>query len=689
MKRKLSDRKTVDNNSQKIFSKRYESELKATTKYLKENYGSDVIIHHKMSYTYFPRRIKAYSNYAKFICETVGDIVTEIDIEKELSFIGSLPFMSNLDLLNNFFHLSLAIAIYILDTLKDCDCLSEAIPYIPSEREVLNTVVLPEKFHYPTYSNELIKGVILLIESRNQNTYVNCSHMDVFYNESICNHNPMIIEPGVGAVKSHPSMIQSMSYKQRLNHLISYIPQAVLVKAEENFKEAIDHCIVLILKEFEYIEEKQYEQNEDMQPLSEVQKTALKVSTIFNFIDHNRYGLLSTQKTKKDRFKIINPYEICFAAFYLLNYKDDDYVWLIELCGIIVEMACEMLPWYLRPDFSSLQEIEYLYTPVSTLNAVYFRSWDGATNDESDVSIIKDTICKIVYRKEHYVLPQNNALLRRFMFTCKGTFEIILELGLLIIATPIFVLILHELYKHKSAPVPIALVIIILILVSHRRELHNLNITLLKRIFRRFLIRRITRTSEIGFPKSLEDIKSKEEFKKEIDELKRSISEQKEELARYRSQMHDATKAIEEQKKQFDVIKAKYDADSLELAELRETIYNIQNSTELELEVQNIVPHFPYTSKKKIIIVGGYEKWIIAMKRYIPNAIYINPSSLNFDVTLIKNADVLWLQTNAMPHSLYYKIIDRARSNNILIKYFSFPSAKKCAVQIYMDEEVV
>ena len=66
--------------------------------------------------------------------------------------------------------------------------------------------------------------------------------------------------------------------------------------------------------------------------------------------------------------------------------------------------------------------------------------------------------------------------------------------------------------------------------------------------------------------------------------------------------------------------------------------------------------------------------------------LYINPSSLNFDVTLIKNADVLWLQTNAMPHSLYYKIIDRARNSNIRIKYFSFPSAKKCAVQIYMGE---
>ena len=336
---------------------------------------------------------------------------------------------------------------------------------------------------------------------------------------------------------------------------------------------------MLILKEFEYIEEKEYEQVEET-TLSEVQKTALKANVVFNFIDQNRHGILSTQKSKKDLLEIGNPYEICFAAFYLLNYKDDDYVWLIELCGIVVEMACEMLPWYLRPDFSSQQEIEYLYTPVSTLNAVYYRLWNGTTDDESDVSIIKDTICKLCIGRS-YVLPQNNALLRRFMFMRKGTVEFIMELGLLIFTIPLFVLILlilHELYKQLAVPVSIAITVILLIILDHRKELHSFNITLLERIFRKFLIRRITRIPEIGFPKSKEKIRSEEDYEKEIDELSRSIAEQKNELARYKSQLHDAAKSIEEYKKQFDSIKAKYDANILELAELREAIYNIQTA---------------------------------------------------------------------------------------------------------------
>ena len=689
MKRKSTYKNPKKTMVRETFNRRYENDLKNASKYLKEHYGSDIIKHQKLSYSFFSRRIKAYSNYAKFICAVAGERLQALDIEKELSFIGSLPFMTNLDLLNSFFHISLAIAIFILDALKDCGSLSEAIQYIPSERGVLNTVVLPERFQYPTYSNDLIKGVILLIENRDQNTCLNLSHMDVFYNESTCNHNPTITETRVELDKPRPMMIQSMSYKKRLKHLISYIPEAILEKAEEHFEHAIDQCTVLILKEFEYIEGKDYEQVEETQPLSELQKIVAKVSTVFNFINHNRHGILSTQKSKKDQLKIGNPYEICFAAFYLLNYKDDDYVWLIELCGIIVEMACEMLPWYLRPDFSSQQQIEYLYTPVSTLNAVYYRSWNGATDDESDVSVIKDTICKIVYQKESYVLPQNNALLKRFMFMRKGTVEFIMELGLLIFTTPLFVLILliiHEIYEQVAVPASIAIAVLLLIILDHRKDLHSFNIALLKRIFRKLLIRRITQPPEIGFPKSIEDIRSKEEYEKVIDELSQRIAEQKEELVRYKSQIHDAAKAIEEQKKQFDVIKAKYDADNLELVELRETIYNIQNSTELEIEVQNIVPNFPYTPKKKTIIVGGYEKWIVAMKQRIPNAIYINPSSLNFNVALVKNADVLWLQTNAMPHSLYYKIIDKARNSGIRIKYFSFPSAQKCAMQILMFE---
>ena len=369
MKRKSSNKKIVDNSSKKTFSKRYESELKATVKYLKENYGSDVIINHKMSYTYFPRRIKAYSNYAKYIFQLYGDKFKYIDTDKELSFIGSLPFVTNLDILNALFNISLAIAIYILDLLNDSGCLSDAIMYIPSEKELLNEVVLPDGFRYPTYSNELIKGVIFLIEHRNENVCSKKNNNEVFYNQMNVNmiSRNNITEQSIKKWNKSFSAIQSMNYSQRLKCLISFIPSETLERIENEFRGKIEYCTKLLLYEFDYVED--LKSND--QSLSEEQKIALKTQRVFSFIDRNSCGTLNALKSKKNKLKLENPYEICFAAFYLLEYKGDDYAWLIELCGIISEMACNMLPWYKRPDFSSQTEIEYHCVPVSTLNYIY------------------------------------------------------------------------------------------------------------------------------------------------------------------------------------------------------------------------------------------------------------------------------------------------------------------------------
>ena len=56
------------------------------------------------------------------------------------------------------------------------------------------------------------------------------------------------------------------------------------------------------------------------------------------------------------------------------------------------------------------------------------------------------------------------------------------------------------------------------------------------------------------------------------------------------------------------------------------------------------------------------------------------------DVNTVKNADVVWIQANAMPHKLYYKIINAARKDNIPVRYFGYAGARKCAEQLVMDE---
>ena len=50
------------------------------------------------------------------------------------------------------------------------------------------------------------------------------------------------------------------------------------------------------------------------------------------------------------------------------------------------------------------------------------------------------------------------------------------------------------------------------------------------------------------------------------------------------------------------------------------------------------------------------------------------------------NCEVVWLQTNALGHSGYYKVIDIVRRNHIKVCYFSYASAEKCAEQFALED---
>ena len=56
------------------------------------------------------------------------------------------------------------------------------------------------------------------------------------------------------------------------------------------------------------------------------------------------------------------------------------------------------------------------------------------------------------------------------------------------------------------------------------------------------------------------------------------------------------------------------------------------------------------------------------------------------DINVVKSADVVWIQTNAISHKFYYRIIDTARKENIPVRYFGSASARKCAEQLVTNE---
>lgn len=93
----------------------------------------------------------------------------------------------------------------------------------------------------------------------------------------------------------------------------------------------------------------------------------------------------------------------------------------------------------------------------------------------------------------------------------------------------------------------------------------------------------------------------------------------------------------------------------------------------------------PWQVKRRVVVFGGHDSWRKAVKPLLPGARFYDREVLP-DLNAIRGADVVWLQVNALSHKYYYRIIDAARKHEIPVRYFGSASAKKCAVQLALDE---
>ena len=74
------------------------------------------------------------------------------------------------------------------------------------------------------------------------------------------------------------------------------------------------------------------------------------------------------------------------------------------------------------------------------------------------------------------------------------------------------------------------------------------------------------------------------------------------------------------------------------------------------------------------------------MKKRLPEVMFISPDTLP-NVDLIRGADTVWIQTNCISHSDYFKIMDAAKDSGIQIRYFVWAGANKCAEQLVKAQE--
>lgn len=147
---------------------------------------------------------------------------------------------------------------------------------------------------------------------------------------------------------------------------------------------------------------------------------------------------------------------------------------------------------------------------------------------------------------------------------------------------------------------------------------------------------------------------------------------------------YEADRQVRDEKKRYEELERRTANDRLELAALRELVFNQQeNLYQDEAPAKGI--SFPYKTERRIVVFGGHDSWTREIKPKLPSVRFIDRDMLP-NAEMIRKADVVWIQSNAISHAFFYRIIDEVRKHNVPLRYFSYASATKCAEQIVQED---
>lgn len=169
-----------------------------------------------------------------------------------------------------------------------------------------------------------------------------------------------------------------------------------------------------------------------------------------------------------------------------------------------------------------------------------------------------------------------------------------------------------------------------------------------------------------------------------VQDLKESLRAIKCRQESLEEKYHAAEKLLREKQKKIEELQEAAETDRAELADLRDIVFNMA-SKEPEDEVQEDKDsNFPYTVQKQTLIFGGHTTWVKRISPLLKGnvKIFADHSLWNFDQRVINNADVIWIQINAIAHSDYYRVVNQARVCNKPLRYFKTSSARHAAIQV-------
>lgn len=385
-----------------------------------------------------------------------------------------------------------------------------------------------------------------------------------------------------------------------------------------------------------------------------------------------------------EQLKIDNPYEICFAFLYLLD-TGADLPWLYNIGYAVLNRAGHMLPWgYMQDVFGDEYDDDYEEEEDDSAEEI---------NDETESDTAEDTeesdddwYDRMVNHPEDTIEDESKLYDR--IYTDAYDNEDLSEQG--VPALPMS--LAQVVYDQTSVVLPRDL----FINYKEREQFEKAGFTkesseiLVRMLQMAERMQNRTRDWRGVIPDDIADeiVDETEEPAEtvETDDKDEQIHKLKVEVDRLKNAYYEIHRERNELKRSIEQAEEDADRDHQELVDLRELVFNLEHNDLAESTEDEIDFAFPYETQKRMVVFGGHDTWVKAIKPMLPTVRFID-KDMKPNADLIRKADIVWIQPNAISHAYYYNIMDVARAHKKQVHYFATASAERCARQLAVQDQ--
>lgn len=644
-------------------------------------------------------RAKVAANYAEKVRARYGEKYPQLCAEEVFFHMNVTSANSSYETLNLLRFLDFAAAIWILDELSASTRLTRAIRYIPVTDEAFDDFPVVDSVH----DSKLILGLVRVIRGRFSANAVDDEVGPVFSPRTICAQPPEYSEPPEDAV---------LTDRLRFNAIMALIRPVVRERAVTRFENKMWEVLERVLDAVNVYREKELEAIRKQRVLTQKLLAILKENAskprvaimgkqdplLMRFAAEERFPrrtecsdlMTQLQQTEaeanefwnkqrdvealfpfkfsveemmeetdadprvmelRNDFSVGNPYEICFALLFLLD-SGSELPWIYNQAYCVAETAADQLPWA-RMDREwyddEEDEEEDEDEPEAPEEAAVVPDWSWETWAPID---------RHTQEAKLYERCYSDACLRACPETVPKEKQKKISFSQLIYE---YTNVLPP--RDVSDQADEASVLELCGFEKHEAALMERYLTLANGVWDKHLSERICLQKE--------------------DEQQEDVPEETTEALTLKTEYRTLKERLNELHRERNELQRKLDDAYAENAMLRERL-QMQTS---EPKEEAVVPEpqtavdFPYAPMHRHVVFGGHPSWMREIRPLLPGVRFISKDMLP-DTELIRHAETVWIQSNALSHSNYYKIISIVRENDIPIRYFSFASAVKCAEQL-------